>query len=61
MLVFPIILSPSQYLLILTLIMSAETLVYSDGLSLHYPPISDLFDNKENFFCKWFNFDIIEK
>ena len=28
-----------------------ETTVYSDRLSLHYPPISDAFDNIENFFC----------
>ena len=40
-----------------------ETTVYLDRLSLHYPPISDAFDNIENFFCisKLFNFDIIEK
>ena len=29
----------------------AETTVYSDRLLLHYPPISDVFDNIENFFC----------
>ena len=28
-----------------------ETTVYSDRLSLHYPPISDAFDNIDNFFC----------
>ena len=27
----------------------AETTVYLDGLSLHYPPISDAFDNIEYF------------
>ena len=26
-----------------------ETTVYSDRLSLHYPPISDAFDNREFF------------
>ena len=30
---------------------TAETTVYSGRLSLHYPPISDAFDNIENFFC----------
>ena len=29
----------------------AETTVYSDRLLLHYLPISDAFDNIENFFC----------
>ena len=39
------------------------TTVYSDRLSLNYPPISDVFDNIEYFSAlnKWFNFDIIEK
>ena len=37
-----------QYLII---IVYAETTVYSDRLSLHYPPISDAFDNIDNFFC----------
>ena len=43
--------------------MNSETTVYSDRLSLHYPPISDAFDNKEYVFSikQWFNFDIIEK
>ena len=31
--------------------MEPETTVYLDRLSLHYPPISDAFDNIENFFC----------
>ena len=41
----------------------AETTVYSDRLSINYPPISDAFDNREYFSAlyKWFNFDIIEK
>ena len=44
-------------------LVSPETTVYSDRLSINYPPISDAFDNKEYFsaFYKWFNFDIIEK
>ena len=31
--------------------LKAETTVYLDRLSLHHPPISDAFDNIENFFC----------
>ena len=40
-----------------------ETTVNSDRPSIHYPPIPDLFVNKEYFSTlhKWFNFDIIEK
>ena len=30
---------------------TTETTVYSDRLSINYPPISDAFDNREYFFC----------
>ena len=45
------------------LYVNPETTVYSDRLSLQYPPISDAFDNIEYTYAlnKWFNFDIIEK
>ena len=36
---------------ILQVCIQPETTVYSDRLLLHYPPISDAFDNIENFFC----------
>ena len=38
---------PQKYILNI----KSETTVYSDRLSLHYPPISDAFDNIDNFFC----------
>ena len=39
-----------------------ETTVYLDRLLIHYPFISNAFDNIDHFsvLYKWFNFDIIE-
>ena len=36
---------PQKYILNI----KSETTVYSDRLSLHYPPISDAFDNIDHF------------
>ena len=41
----------SLHLFLLSVSALSETTVYSDRLSIHYPPISDAFDNIEYFFC----------
>ena len=36
-------------------LVSPETTVYSDRLSINYPPISDAFDNRKYFFLHYTN------